>query len=408
MNTLEKLSRSWPIIKWLDDARWAAGSSGSIIPGDVFKSLEGKGKLLTHWLCYITDQQRPYEQVWNQGGPVFAEVIGEYLSNTQSIEDVLELLSSFTESLGDGMIDEYVSQKQELEGFAIKYTPRFGMHQLSIARTLGMLLPFQKDITKYLSVNEGFLLRVDNEWDSLTWRMAFLLYLLSYDQIRKGMLSYHSQKTDFFHDLQYREKEFQSLLHDVNRLENRYRRWIRRERFHKRLWAAFRDYLKPGSYFEAVFMKCFKGTERGTIVSLLDKRYEILPWLELPGDTWNLQFSWKLFGADIASPRDLRNNYTKLRKGSLISSSFYPEQFDISFDFSPRICDRGNEDLCPFRKGTKIAAYCVGRDKTSDRYCPVTMILCGYQSKCQPVNCPVINGIFENLCGGCRIRVRMS
>lgn len=405
MDALEKLSKSLPIIKWLDDARWFAGSFSSIIPGGVFESLEGRGKLITHWLCYITDQQqRPYEQVWNQGGPVFAEVIAEYLSNAQSIEDVLDLLSSYTES-SDGMIDEYISRKQKVEGLAIRYTPRFGMHQLSIARTLGLLLRYQKDIAEYLSANEHFLLMATGEYDSITWRMAFLLYLLSYDQIRKGMLSFHSQKLEFLQDLQRKENELQILLRDMGQLENRYRRWVRWERFHKRLWASLRDYLKPGSYFEPVFMKCLKKTVGTEVLSLLDKRYEILSWLELPGDTWNLQFSWKLFGADIASPQELRNNYIKLQKKGLVSSDFYPEQFDISFDFSPRMCDKGNEALCPFQNRTMIATYCVGRDKTSDSYCPVTMILCGYKSKCQPVGCPIMNLAFENLCAGCRIQI---
>ncbi|RLC62958.1 MAG: hypothetical protein DRI01_06025 [Chloroflexi bacterium] len=404
MDALEKLSKSWPIIKWLDDARWSSSSSGSIIPGDVFESLEERGKILTHWLCYITDQQRPYEQVWNQGGPVFAEVIAEYLSSVQTIDHVLDLLSSYTVST-EGMVDEYVSQRQKLQELPIRYTPRFGMHQLSIARSLGLLLRYQKSIATYLSANERFLLRVTGEYDSITWRMAFLLYLLSYDQIRKGMLSFHSQQLEFRQDLQRKDNELQLLLHDMNQLENRYQKWVRWERFHKRLWAALRDYLKPGSYFEVVFMKCLEGTVGTEILSLLNRRYDILSWLELPGDTWNLQFSWKLFGANVASPQELRNSYIKLREMGIITGNFYPEQFDISFDFSPRMCDKGNEDLCPFRRETIIAKYCVGRDKTSDKYCPVTMVLCGYKSRCHPGNCPVMNATFENLCAGCRIQI---
>jgi hypothetical protein len=36
MQISEKLTRVWPIVKWLDDARWNASASGSLIPGPVF------------------------------------------------------------------------------------------------------------------------------------------------------------------------------------------------------------------------------------------------------------------------------------------------------------------------------------------------------------------------------------
>jgi len=73
VDTSEKLIKAWPIVKWLDDARWNIGASGSLIPGHIFASLEPSSQILTHWLCYITDQRRPWQGVWSDGGPVFAE-----------------------------------------------------------------------------------------------------------------------------------------------------------------------------------------------------------------------------------------------------------------------------------------------------------------------------------------------
>ena len=66
----EKLGKVWPLIKWMDDARWVASTSGSIIPGEVFQSISPSQKILSHWLCYITDQQRPWQKVWNDGCPI--------------------------------------------------------------------------------------------------------------------------------------------------------------------------------------------------------------------------------------------------------------------------------------------------------------------------------------------------
>jgi len=409
MDTLEKLIRIWPIIKWLDDARWGAGASGSNIPGPVFeKHLDDRGKVLTHWLCYITDQQRPYEQVWNEGGPVFAEVVSEYLSTAKQGHHVLDILQAYTRSTGPGQVDEFVSRRQELQGQPIRYKPRFGMHQLSIARTLGLLPQYGGDIVAYLSANEEFWLGPTGGSDSLIWRMAFLLYLLSYDQITRGMLSFHRQRDDFLRDLQDREQEVGRLLNDKASLENRYRRWVRGERFHKRLWAAFRDYLKPGSYYEKVFMRHFGEVGSSAATHLFNSdRNEVLSWLELPGDTWNLQFSRMLLGSQITHPRDLREAYDRLRHRGLVSKAFYPEQFDVSFDFSPRMCDRANQDLCLFRKASRIKAYCLAQARTDSRPCPVTMILCGYESECQQVNCPVPQGVGEDLCQGCAREVTM-
>jgi len=207
---------------------------------------------------------------------VFAEVVAECLSSVKSIDSVFKLLTSITES-GKGKIDQYFSRRQKLQGENIRYKPRFGMHQLSIACTLGLLLRYQKNIAAYIAANERFLLRATGESDSITWRMAFLLYLISYSQIHRGMLSFRFQEQKFLQNLRRKDNELQ--------LENRYRNWLSQERFHKRLWAALRDYLKPGSHFEVMFVKSLEGTLSAEFIHLLGDRDEILSWLELPGDT---------------------------------------------------------------------------------------------------------------------------
>jgi hypothetical protein len=95
MDTSGKLLKAWPIIRWLDNARWGVGASSSVIPGPAFASLDSCGQILTHWLCYITDQQRPWEEVWWMGGPIFAEVVQQYKAVNMR-KKVLDLLRSFT------------------------------------------------------------------------------------------------------------------------------------------------------------------------------------------------------------------------------------------------------------------------------------------------------------------------
>jgi len=69
METSEKLLKAWSIVKWLDDARWSIGASDSQILGPAFASLDNCSQILTHWFCYITDQKRPWEDVWRHYHP---------------------------------------------------------------------------------------------------------------------------------------------------------------------------------------------------------------------------------------------------------------------------------------------------------------------------------------------------
>lgn len=422
MNAREKLRKAWPIIKWLDDARWNAAAWSSIIPpcgipGPVFRSLDAGGQLLAHWLCYIMDQQRPSEQVWNRGGPVIAEVVQEYLVEAKQTEDVLDILSAFTQSRGQGRVDEFTSRGEKFQGKTIRFTRIFGAHLLSIARTLALLLGYGNDLVCYLSANKHFwLARIrevgSGDDDSPTLRLAFLLYVLSYDQIHNGTLSFHLQRDGFLEDLRSRKNELASLFSDEARLEARYRTWVKSQRFHKRLWASFRDYVKPGTYYgyyEKVFVDRFRYVGCNEGVDFLEGHGdEVLSMLELPGDTWVLQFSGMLFGKEISRPSDLRRAYTSLRRQGLLPNSYYPEQFDVSYDFSPRMCDRGNYRICPFRKDSQLSAYCHDAKPRMDALCPATMILCGYTTKCRPDGCPVARGAGEDLCDGCAYEIALS
>ena len=402
MEASDKLAAVWPVIKWLDDARWETAASAGGIPGPVFASLDSSGRILTHWLCYITDQQRPWENVWNEGGPVFAEVVAEYQGHAESPQDVLDCLRAFTIPNGPGHVDSFISKRQQHLKNHIKFVPRYGSHQLSIARTLALLLGYKKDIVRYLAADEDFWMAPAGDNDSSTWRLAFLLYSLSYARITQGLCSFHLQSDDFLFQLNAACN--QPPPADMGALESRYRAWLP-NRFYKRLWAAFRDYLKPGSYYEKLFtarLSELAGSDAAVL--FLKKRLEALPWLEVPGDIWNLRFSDRLFGRAVSTPKDLREFYRALRAGGL-SSEFYPEQFDVSFDFAPRMCDQIKQHLCPFKGSTRIRDCCHGSQGQSGRLCPVTNMLCGYESACRADGCPVLHGSLTDVCSGCALEI---
>jgi len=167
-----------------------------LIPGPVFASLNACSQILTHWLCYITDQQRPWQDVWIRGGPIFAEVVQQY-KNITTVEGVLDLLKAFTTSHRPGSVDTLRSKHQTSQGQMITYTPRYGSHLLSIARTLNTLIDFDRNIACYLSSSASFIFESSSsEDDSPALRVVFLLYVLSHDNIHTGMTSFHSQRGD--------------------------------------------------------------------------------------------------------------------------------------------------------------------------------------------------------------------
>jgi len=98
-------------------------------------------------------------------------------------------------------------------------------------------------------------------------------------------------------------------------------------------------------------------------------------------------------------PAIIRDIYKQL-KGSEEINDFYPEQFDITFDFVPRMCSKRLCDVCPFgQKGVELV--CI---PSEDKYCPVALLSlsCGYTAKCagEKGNCILSEGIGKGICKG--------
>lgn len=134
-----------------------------------------------------------------------------------------------------------------------------------------------------------------------------------------------------------------------------------------------------------------------------------LDQLELPGDVWNEMFSKNLI-VPLAEKAEIPN--LKARKNyrpppviarkiyeaieNQLNFVFYPEQFDISFDFAPRMCDNKMCNICPFGKNGS-SHVCHGN---KEKICSVLLVACGYQKQCTPEDCPIIQGHGEGLCRG--------
>lgn len=397
MSNVNKIMAILEVIEWMDDKRWLQSESPGNIENSCFKSLSASEQILVHWLCYITDRMRPFEQVWRDGGQVFSEIIKQYKESTYSEMDVVTLFSrlpqvGFMENPKNGgkSMDTFVSR---ITGKA--YAVRYPVDLYSIARTLILLLPYKKDLVSYISQHRSL-------WDKpdRAGRIAFLLYLVSYSELNE---TFHSLSDDegkrFLKKvLQYR-RTFQASLENF---EEEFERWNKSKRFNnKRLWASLRDYFKF-KYFSKFFL---------TELSLNKNINEELVNLEFPGDVWNQRFAQQLLhpllshmkvGRDKVltvsnASKSIRRLFKWLHAQKQNITGYYPEQFDVSFDFAPRMCENKLCEVCPFGKGA--LRICYGNEVTpKDKYCPVALVACGYEVACLKESCPIIAEVGSNLC----------
>lgn len=175
----------------------------------------------------------------------------------------------------------------------------------------------------------------------------------------------------------------------------------------KRLWCCIRDYKK--GFYNNIFNDAIKeilSRDADELMGIWNK----LPMdqIELPGDVWNNSplFKDNLFAnilniTDIPDswgmPKIIRQIYNQLKDKENINY-FYPEQFDITFDFVPRMCNKKLCNVCLFGlNGADL--ICI---PSIDKYCPVSLVSCGYRTKCIGItgDCLIRDGLSKGICEG--------
>jgi hypothetical protein len=358
------------VVTWLDDARWRGSEDPFCNP--VYDSLSASQKLLVHWLCYITNRQRPFRQVWEDGGFVFSVIMAEYPRLVGPSGGVRQFLQRH-QTAGKGELPAYYAKCGERE---VTYTPRYGDDHESIERTLEILRHYDGNLATFIS---HFIAGFRAESEGLR-RLAHSLDVLSYR-------------------LEIPLDEARTLLQSDAALARHFGHWKRSStELHKRLWASLRDYRKPGSPFCSYLE---------TEVQWPDTGFD-LDQLELSGDVWNRRFSQRLVGR-MASKVELRGSPARASKTARRlfdqiarldpDTTFYPERLDVSFDFAPRMCQRGRCDVCLF--SGSAARLCPGDAcQQANDPCPVLLRACGYKAACVVAGCPVAAGICYGLCEG--------
>lgn len=389
----KKITDILEVIAWLDEKRWNEPNVSFMVRdlnNPIFRTLTWQQKILVHWLCYITDRMRPFEQVWGVGGQVFSELVREYSKATVKTEsDVLELFSRdrgfMKKPEKRKKIDKFVSREKN----NVEYAVRFQADLYSIAQTLVVLLEPQKNLIKFISKHSKLWA---NKPNSIV-RMAFLLYRLSYNIPEARELKTFKSLGGGNEEILLKRLKGYSIEEGFNR---EFRRWnISKKFYYKRLWAALRDYIKLDD-FSKYFLPHFS----------LTKNWHTLFQLECPGDVWNKRFARGLLKPLLEKEQAdgnkvfLKSSASKTMRRMFdwlnVKSNYYPEQFDVSFNFAPNMCENRFCDLCPFGENGSIEICLEGKGK--GKICPVALFTCGYRSPCDPDGCPIVQKIGKGSC----------
>jgi hypothetical protein len=389
----DKLIRIFKTISWLDKCRWKNKNNYNFINFSE-EDLTNCEKIFTHWICYIMNRQMPFEIIWDKGGYVFSELVREYSRNIRKSpgEIINEYYGEYEEN-GKKKIG-FRSLKNPKYNFSSRYHTTDKEH---IFQTLEILDKYKVKINgkEYNRNIVAFILHFVErfkEKEDLLIRVACALHLLTYQ------LYGNKSNPDRIIEILKNDKKFEEQLKKFKKTSTKGK---------KRLWCCVRDY-KKGLYYE-IFIEAIKEVvDDKKYANELIEIWKSLPMdqIELPGDVWNNNplFKNNLF-ADVLDlktipktwkmPQIVRDIYNQLKDNEEIED-FYPEQFDITFDFVPRMCSKKLCDVCLFGKNG-VDKICI---PTKDKYCPVALLSCGYIIECEGENCIIKKGISKGICKG--------
>lgn len=393
-----KLNKIFKIISFYDDYRWNSSQNYNMI--NFFKKdLSPDVKIFTHWLCYITDRQMPFLRIWDIGGFVFSELIYEIKRQkslnilnpesensfvTRQIDDNKYAFISQTAAENNSIIANYDGVLQN--GKVVFKSRFFPSDYVAMLYTFVFLEDYDFSFSKFIKE----IYDRHKNTDDFIKRILFSLCLLTYDGIGQPK---SSDLDDFANNIQKAKQNkirVREILYNDNKFNNKFTKFLENQVFYqKRAWCSLRDFIKSPE-----FKKYFEASLREE--SLKDNDFDklfsedALIQLELPGDVWNNNSKFRkciLKNTEYEKSNDglnkiLREFFNKNRN-NLIG---YPEQFDITFDFVPRMCDKNNCDLCPIHKiendSSCFDKICI---KNQKMYCPVILAGCNYKSFCMGI-----------------------
>ena len=409
------MQEKFEIVNFLDNCRWSKSENNYGLINYSRKNMTNDLKLLTHWISYITDRQMKFEIIWDVGGFVFSDMLYKYKYSKNGM-DVLNpdyqgaffikkqdgeftFISSLNASdnptkNGKELLNKYGFNGDNRVRFVSRFYPA---DYISIFYTLHTLKTFDKDFISYIIY--ALEMAKSNNPKEIVKTFAYALYILTYEGIgqpSKNDLNYD----ELMNKAKNRTNQIIKTLNSKELLKNEIDSFYNRgTQFKiKRIWCCIRDYIKSDEFGK----KCFKAelVKRKVDKKLIDSlfSYDAKSTIELPGDVWNNN---EIFRKCLFKNLELTSKEEKMDLNKLLRQKYeqsnikvgYPEQFDVTFDLVPRMCEKGNCDICPFGiydKESIIEKICIN-DK--NKYCTVAQICCGYRCECKPDKCVIKNYI---------------
>ncbi len=397
------INKIFQITNFLDIARWQYDFNYNLI--NYFSNdLTEDEKLLTHWICYITDRRTPFRRIWDVGGFVFSQLVQEMkkAKNLDLMNHNISENSYFIKKENNGYAfrSKVKAGKNSIlikEGFEENKFPEFLSRYYpadfkSILSTFDILKDKRFDInfTRYI-IHALNLLKEEKD---IIPKLLFALYLLTYYDIGKPSSADLSDFKILLDLVKKRTKNVKKILFELELFKEEYHNFKKNKIIfnQKRAWCALRDYIKSPEFKRYLFISL---TNEGCKDFEFLKSEAILNQLELPGDVWNNSDKFKdcvfqstpYHNLELKSPELLRKIYNenKVEKG-------YPEIFDITFDFVPRMCEVNNCSICPYgllrEKAFNFEKVCINNPK---KYCPVVLVCCNYKIKCVGTGCELLS-----------------
>jgi len=394
------LGRILGIFSKLDEIRWSNRTNYNLI-NYCYEDLTPDEKLLTHWLCYITDRQTPFMRIWEVGGYVFSYFVRTYTRESFSPQQVFY---EYYDKHSAQFHVPLISPNKRLSSFGInsgpvKFASRYmPADAISIWRTAYLLDRLsQKSFAGFLKMIVHD--EIDNH--SAIRKMAAMLHFLSYVDI--GQIKSTGVEKRINEIIPHLELQISKIKSDPNKFIEKvalgfypYNK--------KRLWCSIRDYLKSPE-FNDFLVQALNNEDSSQAKRWMRNDLNLklaLETIELPGDVWNNNKTFKdgLFTPYLNQipktwdmPRTVREIY-KEQKSKL--EGFYPEQLDVTFNFVLKMCGVRACNICLFGSGIKLLCH-----SQAGLYCPVVFSSCGYIHVCSPNECRLKN---DSVAGKCQSR----
>lgn len=376
--------------------------------------------LLTHYLLYICDRQMDYRYIFKAGGYVISHMVEKYIKECSELEinwnNIFKickkeksyfLCAPITDD-NENEIYKYFKNKARIidnngesttskDKYELLFKTKKDNQQYAIFSSRYMLqdiacmyktLLYLKEncdgsFKKLLKNNSNVICTYDeNKKINSEKSLANALFELTYQGISK-ILAKDFEKCN----------SIEEILDAINKkIENHKKDSLEKSRYSlKRMWCIIRDFLR-----HPIFSKCFQLT-----INKTDKEFEEYiknnyHCIELPGDVWNnnSKFAECFWGKSDKNFKSSKFAREKYKKNGENWKGCKPIDFDITFNFVPKMCEVDMCDICPLKENAKKDEW---KNKLcheqEGKLCPLALYSCGIKHKCKGDNCILTEGL---------------